>query len=558
MWPAALLTVILLLGAPRGAEACTFRLQQAQVVGYGELLSYPGLWNNEGSTVMVVDRKHGNLLLYPQMAPYAEFTDAFTNKTYRSDATSEVFMFLSPEGRPLWTAKAYGTTFPVVDEDVFILNERHIEKLAKETGEKLWTVALCGAYTSSQVKQVSDVFGVLHADSPTELAVGLLMTATGQCTITIGSESHNLTSAQPTDLTLSTPFIVYFNKGTGQAMRFERFDPLDADLVRTALRKDNATTFLGMVTANKAATSQRIAQYSADGRQRWNVSLRTPHPHNFLWSQSFADDENDHVLFITDPTTTVEINANPVKHKGLIFGGIDLKDGSILWKKTIPYAGVITSTLIQFMDEGLVLFGAIWDGEDDLDLGGVTLRKLRRPVQGMLGFLAIYDVDAQRVLFVQEVAPEMAYPGHHVGISKLPNGEFQIASCPAFWDEAPQRLVDNDHSVSIPRPDTDSVVLIRYRYLPCRGASGTSQGTGRRGQAARRIAHVLLVLVVVVFVVGVLGVLAMLLSKRGVGLPSFGFPNLFGRGGRGYGFLSTREEEDDDPFHDIDYENDPL
>lgn len=34
------------------------------------------------------------------------------------------------------------------------------------------TVALCGAYTSSQVKQVSDVFGVLHADSPTELAVG--------------------------------------------------------------------------------------------------------------------------------------------------------------------------------------------------------------------------------------------------------------------------------------------------------------------------------------------------------------------------------------------------
>lgn len=25
-------------------------------------------------------------------------------------------MLLSPEGRPLWTAKAYGTTFPVVDE----------------------------------------------------------------------------------------------------------------------------------------------------------------------------------------------------------------------------------------------------------------------------------------------------------------------------------------------------------------------------------------------------------------------------------------------------------
>lgn len=28
--------------------------------------------------------------------------------------------------------------------------------------------------------------------------------------------------------------------------------------------------------------------------------------------------------------------------------------------------------------------------------------------------------------------------------------------------------------------------------------------------------------------------------------------------GRGYGFLSNREEEDEDPFHDIDYENDPL
>jgi len=44
------------------------------------------------------------------------------------------------------------------------------------------------------------------------------------------------------------------------------------------------------------------------------------------------------------PPPARQINANPVKHKGLIFGGIDLKDGSILWKKTIPYAGAVPFT----------------------------------------------------------------------------------------------------------------------------------------------------------------------------------------------------------------------
>lgn len=95
-----------------------------------------------------------------------------------------------------------------------------------------------------------------------------------------------------------------------------------------------------------------------------------------------------------------------------------------------PPPGIITSTFIQYMDEDLVLLGraglrardteggspalaagAIWDGQDDLDLGAVRLRRLPRPVQGMLGFFGVFDVVAQTFLFVQEVAPEVCRGG---------------------------------------------------------------------------------------------------------------------------------------------------
>eukprot|EP00668_Euglena_longa_P035333 GGOE01045390.1.p1 GENE.GGOE01045390.1~~GGOE01045390.1.p1 ORF type:complete len:568 (+),score=193.01 GGOE01045390.1:225-1706(+) len=493
------------------------------------------------------------------MAPYAEFFDVTTNQSHIIDPAGEIFMLFSPEGRHLWTSKAYSTTFPVVDGDVYILNERTVEKLAQQTGQRQWPapVSLCKEYTSSQVKQVSDVFSVVHGDSATELAVGMLITATGQCSVTIGSETHNLTSVKPDDPKFSTPYIIYFNKGSGQAMRLERFQPLEADLIRSALKDGNTTTFLGMVTSNKGASTQRIVQYDGAGSIRWTATLNTPHPHNFLWSQSFVDDDNDHVLFISDPTEHMEINAEVIKHKGLVFGGLDLKTGTVAWKKLIPYSGIITSTFIQYMDSDLVLLGAIWDGQDDLDLGTVPLRRLRRPVQGMLGFFGVFDVLAQSFLFVQEVAPEMAYPGHHIGLFKLPDGTFQITTCPAFWDEAPQRLVDNDNAVNLPKPDTDSLVLVRYHYRPCHGSSGTSQRHGPPGRVIERIGHVLVVLLSVVLVGGVFFSGCLLLKRKGISLPALGMPNLFGNG-RGYGFLSNREEEDEDPFHDIDYENDPL
>lgn len=35
-------------------------------------------------------------------------------------------------------------------------------------------------------------------------------------------------------------------------------------------------------------------------------------------------------------------------------------------------------------------------------------------------------------------------------------------------------LSDNEHAVSLPKPDTDSVVLVRYIYMPCHGTSGSS------------------------------------------------------------------------------------
>jgi hypothetical protein len=42
---AAVLSGLLAVGC--GAK-CEFELQQAQVVGYGDLMSYPGLWNDKG------------------------------------------------------------------------------------------------------------------------------------------------------------------------------------------------------------------------------------------------------------------------------------------------------------------------------------------------------------------------------------------------------------------------------------------------------------------------------------------------------------------------------
>lgn len=44
----------------------------------------------------------------------------------------------------------------------------------------------------------------------------MLITGSGQCTVTIGSTTHNLTSTQPGNTPYGTPYIVYFNKGSGQ------------------------------------------------------------------------------------------------------------------------------------------------------------------------------------------------------------------------------------------------------------------------------------------------------------------------------------------------------
>ena len=153
------------------------------------------------------------------------------------------------------------------------------------------------------------------------------------------------------------------------------------------------------------------------------------------------------------------------------------------------------------------------------------------------------------------------YPGHHVGFFKLPDGTFEIVACPAFWDAAPRRLVDNEHSVELPRPETDSVVLVRYLYSAC-GSGATSRPHGRHHgarAASGKVATFMIVVLSVAFVLtlGAGGVL--ILKKQGYSLPDLGIPNLFGKG-RGSYFLAATgdDDEDDDPLGDIDYGNDPL
>ncbi len=103
-----------------------------------------------------------------------------------------------------------------------------------------------------------------------------------------------------------------------------------------------------------------------------------------------------------------QINTETIKHRGLVFGGINLATGAVAWKKLVSYtgmstltpmaslvqlvrrknflfarlpslpndipAGIITSTFIQYMDKDLVIIGAIWDGEDDLNLNQLPSR----------------------------------------------------------------------------------------------------------------------------------------------------------------------------------------
>lgn len=66
---------------------------------------------------------------------------------------------------------------------MFILNERRVQKLAQQTGTLQWSVDLCKEYTSSSVKQVSDVFSVDHGDSNTELAVGVHIASSCICAL---------------------------------------------------------------------------------------------------------------------------------------------------------------------------------------------------------------------------------------------------------------------------------------------------------------------------------------------------------------------------------------
>ena len=136
------------------AKDCSFSFQEAHVVGYGELLSYPGLWNNQGSTVLSVDRNNGNVLLYPQMQSGAKFWDNVANQSFIVDARKEIFLFFGSDGSHKWTAEAYSSTFPVVEDDVYILNEQEITKLGKADGETVWVSQFCTEYRSSGVKKV--------------------------------------------------------------------------------------------------------------------------------------------------------------------------------------------------------------------------------------------------------------------------------------------------------------------------------------------------------------------------------------------------------------------
>ena len=127
-----------------------------------------------------------------------------------------------------------------------------------------------------------------------------------------------------------------------------------------------------------------------------------------------------------------------------------------------------------------MLLGALWDMRHDLALGSLRIPRLRRPVQGTAGLLAVYDAGARDFVAAHEVASELAYPGHNVGVAGAAGPGYRVMACPVFADDgAAQRPLDGAHSVTLPHPHADSVVLVRYAYRNCRAAApGAGAGPG--------------------------------------------------------------------------------
>ena len=123
-WHLPLLLALVLVCTSVSSHDCGFTFEETQVIGHGDLFNYPGLWNNEVSTVMVVDRTTGNYLLYPQLGTGSSvFHDNVGGTNISLASRQEVFMFFGSDGAHKWTSVAYSRTFPVLEQDTYIFNE---------------------------------------------------------------------------------------------------------------------------------------------------------------------------------------------------------------------------------------------------------------------------------------------------------------------------------------------------------------------------------------------------------------------------------------------------
>eukprot|EP01012_Entosiphon_sulcatum_P035416 TRINITY_DN4494_c0_g1_i3.p2 TRINITY_DN4494_c0_g1~~TRINITY_DN4494_c0_g1_i3.p2 ORF type:complete len:630 (-),score=108.48 TRINITY_DN4494_c0_g1_i3:18-1907(-) len=597
------------------ARGCGLSVEQSAVVGYADLMSFPGVWNGKASTVVAVDPDLGDFVLYPQMLTGAHFETTLAGQGSQGyDVTGredEVFVAFDRDGKHKWTGRGYASTVPVLaDGDVYLLFEPHVTKLRRDTGAVEWKAPLCSTYNHSVgAKAVNDIFPVVNElasgnGDAGELAVGLLMSGAGlsrgMCGVNVQGKGGTVTATNRGTAEEHTPFVFFLSKQSGAVIRYEEFPPIRPDLLSLfVLESDGTATAVGISTGDPSKAETDIVRFTkpletaattgegsmGSRRVQFTYTVVADHPHNYEWSKAFADDENDHFLFATDPVGRVTMNGEVADHTGLVFGGVN-RNGTLAWRRAVEYAGVATASVIAYADVDLVVVGGIWDGVGSLVFdGSVALGPVQRPVQGMLGFLAVYHVPSGTFLSVVEVAPEVVYPGHNVAFWGGPlfsktaategngngkgNGkgsakQFRVISSPTFWDSAPTRRIDSRNTVTVAQPEKDAVVLVRWVYDPCPvphlRRSRYGHGKGSFGA--------FLAVLFISFLVGVAGVvLYNFLRRQGYMLPPCPDPRrvlgripflaafVGGSAAAGYTAAATTDSVFDDDF---DLENDPL
>uniref|UniRef100_A0A7S1JAN4 ER membrane protein complex subunit 1 n=1 Tax=Eutreptiella gymnastica TaxID=73025 RepID=A0A7S1JAN4_9EUGL len=538
--PRANILVILIVATlvvPSLGRGCNFTLDSAEVVAFAQL--WPIFERGHGSVSVTVDQTNGGILLYPQMSVNAKYYNKYTNETIVAGQENEVFVYFDKDGAYRWSfTGAYSTAFPLMEGDVYLLREEELLRLSSADGTVVWRTKICQNFRRSLNKITGDAFFAKMDSvgiSPT-MVIGVALANIGRCDLQLG-DNTNLTSLNSSGP--NTPYMLFVDRQTGKLLRYESYAPVEIDILRHGLVSEQGLILAGMQLSAEDEEIVAAAKYKADRSLLWTVNIVTPSRHigslfgekrqypSLLWFQVYADFLNDHVLFISDPQAVAVSknfsNGDPGPAEvgrmtdrsspGVLFGGLNKHTGRIDWQQSIEYAGILISTLITYIDSNMVVIGGIWDGAAELRFGEATLAQITRPVQGMLGFLAFFDIAKQTYWYVQEVAPEVVYPGHDVGFFSLAEylkpamkeelgnmakqGEndavYQIVSAPAFWDESPRRRVDNLNWVSVPAEhDGDTIVLLRYSYQLCTDKLRTSQVDG-----AADVTYLLIALAVV-------------------------------------------------------------